>query len=119
MATSRFVCGEISRSIRPLRAPSLLRERNVRSREAMAKKPPRKHVSHSRMNARSVLTPVAPPAPLASSRADSPASRFALTPLSSWTFLPYQRNALTKKDDKEERRPEKPRDGDVVKERTR
>jgi len=50
MATSRFVCGEISRLIKQLHAVL----RNAHPRETRVKKPPRKHVSQ--MNASSVFT---------------------------------------------------------------
>jgi len=99
MATSRFVCGEISRLIKQLHAVL----RNAHPRETRVKKPPRKHVSQ--MNASSVFTRpllsyLLPCYPFISHSSRSP----TLTPLSSSMFLPYQYNTWTRSDKKKKRK---------------
>lgn len=89
METSRFVCGEISRLIKLLRAVA----RNAHLREMDVKKPPRKHVSHSYecflCFHTSVAHPVASPRyPFAaSSRAQTLSHPFSLSNSHSAFFL--------------------------------
>lgn len=83
MTTSRFVCGEISRSIKPLCATS---RSNVRSREKRREWSHRGNTCRTRMNASSVLMSVTPP-PLPP---PSPSAHFIISRRLSHPFLPWR-----------------------------